>query len=312
MQRIILCCALALTIFSCQPDSLTTNETTAPEAPQTPLTKAELNQVVEEHLFTTNTVFDWNDASAHVVWSALDLSQHHASIGYQPVGYENIKETIHEIDVTSGAWKATRDELVTDLLEATERLTGEAMREEDLFLYEEDGVLPILDVKVLHPGIVEEFRDRPDVRYLEPSNYTADEVDFRSGSGCSGAPSSSLFSGDFSTVSPGAKVPWNYSFMNIQQAWNTSQGDNIGIAVIDTGVYPEQNKLGSQFSSDWSTGRSVSKFGFYEPSWWRSRRDGPNDRCGHGTQMDGLAAAPRTNNGSTVGVAYKANLYSYR
>jgi hypothetical protein len=28
--------------------------------------------------------------------------------------------------------------------------------------------------------------------------------------------------------------------------------------------------------------------------------------------MSGLAGAPRTNDGSTVGVAYKANLYTYR
>lgn len=311
MQRILICCALALTIFSCQRESLTSTQVPATDQ-QTPLTRAELNQVVEDHLHTTNTVFNWNNTSTHVVWSALELSQHHASLGYQPAGYENLKETIHEIDVTSGAWKATRDELVSDLLEATERLTGEAISEEDLFVFAEDGVLPILDVKVLHPGILEEFRNRPDVRYLEPSNYAGGEVDLRSGSGCSEAPSSSLYSGDYTTISPGAKMPWNYAYMNIQQAWNTSQGDNIGIAIIDTGVYPEQNKLGSEFSSDWSTGRSISKYGFYEPSWWSSSRDGVNDRCGHGTQMAGLAGAPRTNNGSTVGVAYKANLYTYR
>jgi hypothetical protein len=311
MYRILLCCALALTIFSCQQESLTTTESPTIDQ-QTPLTKAALNQLVEEQLFATNEVFDWNDASSHVVWSALNLSQHHASLGYQPAGYENLNETIHEIDVASGAWKATRDELVTDLLEATERLTGEAISEEDLFVFEEDGVLPILDVKVLHPGVVEEFRTRPDVRYLEPSNYSGGEIDLRSGSGCSEAPSSSLNSSDYTTISPGAKMPWNYAYMNIPQAWNTSQGDNIGIAIIDTGVYPEQNKLGGEFSSDWSTGRSISKYGFYEPSWWSSRRDGPNDRCGHGTQMAGLAGAPRTNNGSTVGVAYKANLYTYR
>jgi subtilisin family serine protease len=100
--------------------------------------------------------------------------------------------------------------------------------------------------------------------------------------------------------------------MNIQNAWNTSQGDNIGIAVIDTGVYPEQSKLGSQFASGSSGGRSIAKFGTYAPNWWSSRTDGPNDQCGHGTQMSGLAAAPFTTSGSTVGVAWKANLRTYR
>ena len=310
MKRILFCCALALSLFACNDEALL-NETTTTEA-QDPLTRAELNDMVEAHLFATNDVFDWNETTDHVIWSALELSQNEAALGYQPAGYENLPETIHEINVNAGEWKTTRDELVNDLLEATARLTGEDITEEDLFVAEEDGVLPILEVKVLHPEVLAEFRDRPDVRYFEPSNYSGGELELRSGSGCSEAPSSSLYSADYTTISPGAKLPWNYSFMNIPAAWNTSQGAGIGIAIIDTGVYPEQNKLGSQFSSDWSTSRTIGKYGTYAPNWWSSRTDGPNDQCGHGTQMAGLAAAPRTNNGSTVGVAYKANLRSYR
>ncbi len=310
MKRILFCCALALSLFACNDEAALTENIT-PQA-QDPLTRAELNDMVEAHLFATNDVFDWNETTDHVIWSALELSQNEAALGYQPAGYENLPETIHEINVNAGEWKITRDELVSDLLEATARLTGESITEEDLFVAPEDGVLPILEVKVLHPEVLAEFRNRPDVRYFEPSNYKGGELELRSGSGCSEAPSSSLNSSDYTTISPGAKLPWNYSFMNIPTAWNTSQGAGIGIAIIDTGVYPEQNKLGSQFSSDWSTGRSIGKYGTYAPNWWSSRTDGPNDRCGHGTQMSGLAAAPRTNNGSTVGVAYKANLRSYR
>lgn len=310
MQRILLCCALALALFGCNEEQLT--DTTSPEQGRVPLTKAEINAAVETHLFATDEVFDWNETSDHMIWSALVGSRNEAALGYQPAGYQNLDETIHTIDVTSGAWKTTRDELVSDLLEATERLTGEAITEADLFVAPEDGVLPILEVKVLHPGVLAEFRDRDDVRYFEPSNYTAAEVDLRSGSGCSEASSSSLNGGDYTTISPGAKMPWNYSYMNISQAWGTSTGNNIGIAIIDTGTYPEQNKLGSQFSSGWSTGRSLQRFGTYAPNWWSNSTDGPNDQCGHGTQMSGLAAAPRTSAGSTVGVAYNANLRTYR
>ncbi|MEM1359541.1 MAG: S8 family serine peptidase [Bacteroidota bacterium] len=312
MYRILLCCALALTLFACTEEALPTTTTELePTAQQPLLSKNEINKLVEERLFATNDVYDWNDASDHVVWSALALSDNQAALGYQPAGYTNLNETIHEIDVTAGDWKTTRDELVNDLLEVTERLTGSTISEEDLFVAPEDGVLPILEVKVLHPGVLAEFRQRPEVRYFEPSNYSATDVDFRSGSGCSEAASSSIASGDFFFYN-GAKVPWNFSYMNIQQAWSTSQGDNIGIAVIDTGVYPEQNKLGSGFDDGPSSGRTISKYGFYEPSWWSSRRDGPNDRCGHGTQMAGLAAAPNSTSGSTIGVAWKANLRTYR
>lgn len=311
MRRILFCCALALSLFACNDEALTITEGDN-AATQDPLTKAELNDLVEAHLFATNDVFDWNETTDHVIWSALELSQNEAALGYQPAGYENLPETIHEINVNAGEWKTTRDELVNDLLEATARLTGETITEEELIFSPEDGVLPILEVKVLHPKVLAEFRERPDVRYFEPSNYKGGELELRSGSGCSEAPSSSLYSADYTTISPGAKLPWNYAYMNIPTAWNTSQGAGIGITIIDTGVYPEQNKLGSQFSSDWSTGRSIGKYGTYAPNWWSSRTDGPNDQCGHGTQMSGLAAAPRTNDGSTVGVAYKANLRVYR
>ncbi|MBC6993888.1 S8 family serine peptidase [Neolewinella lacunae] len=311
MQRILLCCALALTLFACTDEALMT-EAGTPTVQQDPLTKAELNKLVEAHLFATNEVFNWNETTDHVIWSALELSQNEAVLGYQPAGYENLRETIHEIDVNSGAWKSTRDALVADLLAATERLTGNAITEEELFVSPEDGVLPILDIKVLHPGILAEFRTRPEVRYLEPSNYNAGEVELRSGSGCSEAPTDNINAADFTTISPNAKQPWNYAWMNIPQAWTRTQGDNIGIAIIDTGVYPEQDKLGSAFSSGSSTGRTISKFGTYEPSFWSSSTDGPNDQCGHGTQMAGLAAAPRTSAGNTVGVAYKANLVTYR
>ncbi|MFT4750608.1 MAG: serine protease [Neolewinella sp.] len=311
MKKVLLCCVLALSIFACNDEALTITETDN-AATQDPLTRAELNDLVEAHLFATNNVFDWNETTDHIIWSALELSQNEAALGYRPAGYENLPETIHEINVNAGEWKITRDELVNDLLEATIRLTGEAITEDELFVAPEDGVLPILEVRILHPEVLAEFSERPDVRYLEPSNYSGGELELRSGSGCSEAPSSSVSSADYTTISPGAKLPWNYAYMNIPTAWNTSQGAGIGITIIDTGVYPEQNKLGSQFSSDWSSGRSIGKYGTYAPNWWSSRTDGPNDQCGHGTQMSGLAAGPRTNNGSTVGVAYKANLRVYR
>lgn len=141
MQRILFACALALTLFSCQDEIL--NPETAPELQQTPLSKAEINAIVEAHLFATDEVFDWNESTDLVVWSALELSRNEAALGYQPAGFQNLEETIHTIDVAAGEWKTTRDELVSDLLEATERLTGEAISEEDLFAAPEDGVLPI-------------------------------------------------------------------------------------------------------------------------------------------------------------------------
>ena len=201
MKKIILCCALALTVFACN-DDLVTTAVPADEQARAPLTRTEINQAVEAHLQATDTPFDWNEADANLVWSALSLSENHAVIGYQPEGYENLKETIHEIDVNRGDWKSTRDALVNDLREATERLTGEPISEKELLLVEDDGVLPLIEIRILHPGIVEAFRQRKDVRYLEPTNYEGGEVSLRSGSGCSEAPANNINGADYTTVAP--------------------------------------------------------------------------------------------------------------
>ena len=304
MQRLLpLGIFLSLLLTACQPEAL------QPEQVATdPLTRAELNARVEAHLQTTDRIFDWNEADDHTVWSALTLSEYEAVLGYQPTGFTNLDGQLHTIDVTSGAWRQTRNELVSDLLAATERHTGEVISEQALFVAPEDGVLPILDIRLLHPAVLAEFRRRPEVRYLEPSNYTVEEVQLRSGSGCSEAPADDVYTADYTTIAPGAKVPWNFDYMNIQQAWSRTQGENIGVCIIDSGTYPEQRDLNGDFGS----GRSLTRLGVYQPSFWSSRTDGPDDQCGHGTQMAGVATAPRDGDGSTVGVAYRSDLLAIR
>ncbi|AEW86336.1 peptidase S8 and S53 subtilisin kexin sedolisin [Flavobacterium columnare ATCC 49512] len=58
----------------------------------------------------------------------------------------------------------------------------------------------------------------------------------------------------------------------------------------------------------------VQKYGVYVDSiWpWSSGYDGANDKCGHGTSMASVAAAPRNDKGQPVGVAYNCNLVTYR
>ena len=301
MQR-LLPLALFFLLTACQQEPPPEPVTTAV------LTRAELNARIEAHLQATDEVFDWNAAENSTVWSALQLSDHHAVLGYQPTGTTDTDARLHTLDVTTGEWRRTRDELVSDLLTATARHTGESVTEADLFVAPEDGILPVLEVRILHPEVLAEFRQRPNVRYLEPSNYGMEEIELRSGSGCGEASPSAVPAADYTTVSPGAKVPWNYRYMNIEQAWERSQGENIGLCIIDSGTYPEQSELNGTFGN----GRELTRLGVYQPSWWSSRTDGPDDQCGHGTQMAGVAAAPRNGNGSTVGVAYRSDLLSIR
>ncbi|MEO0405643.1 MAG: S8 family serine peptidase, partial [Bacteroidota bacterium] len=152
------------------------------------------------------------------------------------------------------------------------------------------------------------------VRYVEPMGYgTQISGAARSSAGCGdNGPDYGLQNGvDYTVVSPNAKVSWNYSYSNIEQAWEQSTGSGITIGVIDTGVSQNQPKLNGQFAN--STPRSIQKLGFHEECWWWwCWNDGVYDDCGHGTSMAGTIAAPRSNSGTSVGVAYDCNLVSCR
>jgi subtilisin family serine protease len=119
---------------------------------------------------------------------------------------------------------------------------------------------------------------------------------------------------DYTTVTPNAKAPWSFSKHNIINAWSYSTGAGITIGVVDSGVSSEQSLLGSSFNNGLSSGRSISKNGVYVDSiWpWSTGYDGSADQCGHGTSMASAMAAPRNNMGQPVGVAYNANLVTYR
>ena len=303
MQRLLPLALLLVLLTACQSDE----PITPADQASTPLTRTELNALVDAHLRTTDRVFDWNEADDRTVWSALTLSDYQVALGYQPAGFTDLDARIHEIDVNGGEWRRTRNELVSDLLAATARHTGEAVTEEELFVAPEDDILPILEVRILHPAVLAEFRQRPEVRYLEPSNYTAAEIELRSGSGCGEAAADNIASADY-TLRSGGKVPWNYAYANVEQAWSRTQGENIGICIIDSGTYPEQDALSGSFGS----GRNLARLGVYQPSFWSSRTDGPDDQCGHGTQMAGIAAAPLTSTGRSIGVAYRSDLLAIR
>jgi len=123
-----------------------------------------------------------------------------------------------------------------------------------------------------------------------------------------------LSSADYTTVTPNAKAPWTFYQHNIPSAWNISTGSGITIGIVDSGVSSNQTLLGSNFNDGLSSGRTIQKYGtFVDSIWpWSTTTDGPNDQCGHGTSMAAVAAAPRNDNGMPVGVAYNANLVTYR
>lgn len=257
--------------------------------------------------------FRWSFVDAYVVWSAAMQTDSLLSVGYQPLGFQGIDERMHEIDVEDPAWRATREALIQFIVDETNRLhPDDPVEAEDILAYGEKP-LPYLNVQVRDYEVIAQLRRIEQVRYAEPMGYGGDVDATRSGKGCGNGPLASLPTSDFTTVSPGAKVSWNLYEHNIPSAWSYSTGDNITVGLIDTGLDPAQDKLNSEFTSGWSGSRFRQKFGtFVTGWWWWASIDGPDDDCGHGTQMAGVIAAPRSNEGSTVGVAYQSNLVSYR
>ena len=305
--------ALCLIVFSCSREQLPQDDLQI-DIPDR-MSKQAINDFAVQQL-EEKGVFKWETGTDELIWSAISHGNDLAVIGYQPAGFRNIEEKIHEIDVTSLEWRNIREELIQFVLVETQKYfpTEEITREILLNGQAEEMYIPAFDILIKHPSILTELLKRQDVRYVEPMNYTAEEIGDRSDAGCDSAnPNYNIPSADYTTTSPSAKIPWNFNLLNIPSAWSTSQGDNIGVCLIDTGTSPNQSKLGSAFASGQSTGRYISRYGTYVSSWWPwASPDGPDDDCGHGTQMAGLIAAPKAYGGSTVGVAYKSNLISYR
>lgn len=270
-----------------------------------------------DDILMQHSEFEWRMASTEIVWNVLVNHDSTLVIGYQPDGFDEVNEKIHEIDLQSQLWTEARTNVIVQIQQVYDQLDmNKIAREQVLNVHE---TLPYFHIKVSEVEVLDRLRQLTQVRYSEPATYLPAEgfigsqLRTESKLGCGNDPNFSIPSSDYVTVSPSSKIPWNFYNMNIPSAWSISTGDNVTVAIIDTGISPDQGKLNSQFSSGESTGRYRAKFGTYVSSWWWwASPDGPDDQCGHGTQMSGAATAPRSSGGSSLGVAYDANLVSIR
>jgi len=281
------------------------------------LSRNELEEIAKSK-FAREGVFQWSEVSDYVVWSAAIASDSIISVGYQPEGYSNIDQSIHEINVNQSEWRNVREALISYVLDTYQRLYPDQIWERSDVVAFGDKPLPYINLRVWDYEVLANLRNFSVVRYCEPMGFGMEgeiEASDRSDSGCGGNSAAPFVpANDFYTSPQGAMVSWNYIPMKIHQAWQQSKGENIKIGLIDTGMAPDQQKMGSGFATGFSSNRTIEKIGTHQTCTFFifCSDDGPDDQCGHGTNMGGTIAAPFSSDGSPSGVAWKSSLVSVR
>lgn len=309
MKKLVIYLSIALWFASCS----TEVEYTEPIQQEPNLTQEQIDAFIQKSL-SQGIIFDWTTADPDMIHSALLHSDQILAVGYQIEGVL-AKDVIGLTDKLSTDWLSKRDEILDFILENERKTRAKNdLTLDDILPFGLDDEIPTISIAVTSLETVKALADRNDIRYTEPMGYEMKEELLKSSSGCDGSPNYSINSADYTTTSSyNAKIPWNFYNHNIPAAWANSTGDNIGICIIDSGVANNQDNMGTQFSSGNSPGRSINKYStHYSGSWWWKKLDSPNDQCGHGTSMAGLAGAPWSTDGNSLGVAYRSNIVSVR
>ena len=303
MPKRILSLFLLTLILSCAKEDAT--DILIPQNQKTPLTAAQVNAKIDESIHLNGT-FNWRDADSYFIWSAVVNGNNAVTIGFG-----NSKTNFERTKTANNA------KIQNDLLAIIMKYEDTTL---DKTLFMSDPDLNLIDVIITKQETIIALRQSKYIRYIEPADYRY--MDVRNATNRSSAGTSSgcgfdaeiLAAADYTTTTPNAKIPWTFTQHNIPNAWTISTGAGITIGIVDTGVSPNQSLLGANFNNGLSSGRTIEKNGVYVDSiWpWSTTTDGVNDLCGHGTSMASTAAAPRNDKGLPVGVAYNANLITYR
>lgn len=232
-------------------------------------------------------------ASDAELWRRIDAAGRTATIGFKAPGARR------------GVWRGTR--LVQDSVLQQGRQA--VLSQRGVTLRSEDDQMPRIEVTLEDREAMERVRRLPFIDYVEPARFQMMPLD---SSGCEnnatgGTPFDQQTIDNMERDSSGDVLPWNYSRIQIQQAWQrqaAGKGEGITVGVVDTGLFADQSQLWNPgFSSGWSTGRDHIYFANYSGDYY--------DTCNHGTRMAGTIVAPRDGI-NIVGVAYKANLRASR
>jgi serine protease len=101
------------------------------------------------------------------------------------------------------------------------------------------------------------------------------------------------YSASFVPNDPFYSQQWNLRNINVETAWETTKGNGVTVAVIDTGISPVEDLKNTKF---------VKGYDFVND------RPEATDDSGHGTHVAGTIAQSTNNQFGVAGIAYEANL----
>lgn len=264
--------------------------------------------------------FHWSMTDDYTLWSAIVAGDSTVSLGYKPADAGDTWEKLGDLNLTSKRWRDARAYTIGFILKELNQLSpGQVFTEEDLKI-ESPESLPLMWLRIPAYEVIAKLRQLETVRYVEPSGYEPEQfmndVATRFGpDGCGGNSAYTPGEGlsDFSSTYTSSKVSWHLEAHRIREAWASSQGDNVTIGLLDTGISHGQTLLKSpEFIWGPSSGRTIiSSWTYKGPYPWSNQNDS-DDRCGHGTNRAGALVGPVNNDDAITGIAYKANLHSVR
>jgi hypothetical protein len=228
------------------------------------------------------------------LWKLLDDGRNTALVGLKAPGRNR--------GVWRSNWLLSRDEWNTG---------KQALRaQRGVAWIGELAPLPVVEIQIADSTTLRRIRDLPFVDYVEVatlSKAVLDEAIAVHGyqpAFASNCKPPQEYTNNVSYTDEGDVISYSYSsyyqYHKIAHAWRRSAGDNIRIALLDTGMDPEQ----TQFTN----------VAYFDPRPWEYHRlvdgevgSGHGDACGHGTRMAGAIAAPNDGR-SVIGVAWKSDL----
>ena len=164
-------------------------------------------------------------------------------------------------------------------------------------------------------SIINRLKADPNVDYAEPNRVVS----------TSSLPNDPFLSSSGSWGQPYADL-WGLSAINAPAAWNTSAGDGVVVAVIDTGVdYTHADIVGNM----WANAKEIAGNGIDDDGngyiddirGWDFvgtdcgnpvQSNNPIDHHGHGTHAAGIIAATGNNSIGIIGVAWKAKIMALK